>query len=158
MIQRIQTIYLSIAIILLAVVSFGTEIVSFVGESSKFTFNSYGITEYSLANNSAVDMTSYPFYLSLIALVLLCVACILSYKNLARQFRLGRIIFGIYFLLVVAVTLLCVFGDSMIDEKIVSREMGLGYFLLVAGFPFTFLANTGIKRDKRLLDSLDRLR
>lgn len=158
MIQRIQTIYLSIAIILLAVVSFGTEVVSFVGESSKFTFNSYGITEYSLANNSAVDMTSYPFYLSLIALVLLCVACILSYKNLARQFRLGRIIFGIYFLLVVAVTLLCVFGDSMIDEKIVSREMGLGYFLLVAGFPFTFLANTGIKRDKRLLDSLDRLR
>jgi len=36
--------------------------------------------------------------------------------------------------------------------------MGLGFILFVAGFPFTFLANTGIKRDRNLLKSLDRLR
>ena len=47
---------------------------------------------------------------------------------------------------------------KLLDEETASREMGLGFLLFVVGFPFTFLANTGIKRDKKLLDSLDRLR
>ena len=38
------------------------------------------------------------------------------------------------------------------------RELGLGFFLFVLGFPFCFLAQLGIKRDKKLLDSLNRLR
>ena len=49
-------------------------------------------------------------------------------------------------------------GDSMISVETTKREMGLGYLLFLCGFPFTFLANIGIKRDKNLLDSLDRLR
>ena len=51
-----------------------------------------------------------------------------------------------------------IFGDRLIDVETTSRENGLGLFLFVAGFPFTFLANTGIKRDKELISSLDRLR
>jgi len=54
--------------------------------------------------------------------------------------------------------LLATFGSKMIGKEDMIREMGLGFFLFVAGFPFTFLANIGIKRDKQLLDSLDRLR
>ncbi len=75
-----------------------------------------------------------------------------------RQFKLGRMVFGIYFLMLVSVILLSSFGDYLIDTETTSREMGLGFILFVAGFPFTFLANTGIKRDKQLLESLDRLR
>lgn len=158
MIQRIQTAYLGVSIILLSIVTFGTSLFSFIGETSRYTFSSYGITEYALENGALIDQKSYPFYLGTIALALLCFICLMSYKNLLRQFKLGRTVFFLYFLMVVSVVLLSLYGDAFIDEESKGREMGLGFLLFVAGFPFVFLANTGIKRDKNLIASLDRLR
>ncbi len=158
MIQRVQTLYLSIAIILLSIVTFGTTLFSFVNDTSRFSFSSYGITEYSLESGEIIETTSFPFFVGTIALILLCFLTIMSYKNLSRQFKLGRMVFGIYFLMLVSVIVLSYFGDSLIGTETTSREMDLGFVLFVAGFPFTFLANTGIKRDKELLSSLDRLR
>lgn len=158
MIQRVQTLYLSIAIILLAIVTFGSDLFSFLNETSRFAFNSYGIIEHDVNTGAVVDTTTFPFFIGTIALILLCFLCIMSYKNVNRQFKLGRMIFGIYFLMLITIVVLSYFGDSLIDTETSSREMGLGFILFVAGFPFTFLANTGIKRDKQLLDSLDRLR
>lgn len=158
MIQRVQTIYLSIAIILLSIVTFGSTFFSFLSETTRYSFSSYGITEYSVQTNKVTDTSSFPFYLGTGALILLCFLCIMSYKNLKRQFKLGRLIFGVYFLMLLIVILLSIFGNQLIDAETANRENGLGLFLFVAGFPFTFLANTGIKRDKELISSLDRLR
>ena len=158
MIQRIQTLYLAIAIIFLSLVTFGSTLFSFLSESSRFSFSSYGITEYSIENDSVLGTSSFPFYLGTGALILLCFLCVMSYKNLKRQFKLGRLVFGLYFLMLIVVILLSIFGDKLIDVETLTRENGLGLFLFIAGFPFTFLANTGIKRDKQLIDSLERLR
>lgn len=158
MIQRIQTVYLAIAIILLSIVSVGTTFFSFVGEQSKFTFSSYGITEYSLETGKVISSQTFPLFIGTIALVLLSFICLMSYKNLARQHKLGRSIFYIYFLALISVVLLASLGDKMIDTETNARELGLGFILFVAGFPFTFLANAAIRRDKKLLESLDRLR
>jgi hypothetical protein len=158
MIQRIQTAYLAIPIVLLSIVTFGTSLFTLVGETSLFTFSSYGIVEYGLEDGTLIGQKSYPFYLGTIALALLCFICLMSYKNLERQFKLGRTVFFIYFLMLITVVLLSTFGDALIDVESKGREMGLGFILFVAGFPFTFLANTGIKRDKKLIASLDRLR
>ncbi len=158
MIQRVQTIYLSIAIILLSFVTFGTTFFSFLNETSRFSFSSYGITEYSISNGEILSTTSFPFFIGTIALILLCFLTIMSYKSVNRQFKLGRMVFGIYFLMLLTVILMSYLGDALIDTETTSREMDLGFILFVAGFPFTFLANTGIKRDKQLLESLDRLR
>ncbi len=158
MIQRVQTIYLSIAIILLSIVTFGTTLFSFVNDAHRYSFSSYGITKYSVSNGELLETTSFPFFAGTISLILLCFLTIMSYKNVNRQFKLGRMVFGIYFLMLVSVLLLSYFGDALIESETETREMGLGFILFVAGFPFTFLANTGIKRDKQLLASLDRLR
>lgn len=158
MIQRIQTVYLAVVIILLTIVTLGSELFSFIGETSRFTFSSYGIMEYDLTTEKLVGQQSFPFYLGTIALILLSFLTIMSYKKLNRQFKLGRTVFGIYFLMLVTVCLLSYFGNNLVDAETNSREMGLGFLLFVIGFPFSFLANTGIKRDKKLLDSLDRLR
>lgn len=82
----------------------------------------------------------------------------MSYKNINRQFKLGRTVFYLYLLSLIAVFLLSLYGGSLLESETTSREMGVGYWLFIAGFPFTFLANIGIKKDKKLLDSLDRLR
>jgi len=157
MIQRIQTLYLAILIMLVSIVSTGTSLFSFISETSKFTFSSFGITEYSL-DGKFIQTETFPIFVGTIALVLLSFLCLMSYKNINRQFKLGRLVFFIYFLSLLSIFLLSVFGDRLLDVSSSSREMGVGYYLFIAGFPFSFLANIGIKRDKKLLDSLDRLR
>jgi len=156
--QRVQTLYLGITIILLGVVSSGITLFSFVGESNRYTVNSFGITTTDLQSGQALEHQNMPMMIGTIALALLCFVCIMSFKNLKRQFKLGRTIFGLYFVSVIGIILLSFFGDSLIGEEGMKRELSVGFYLLIAGFPFTFLANVGIKRDKRLLDSLDRLR
>ena len=158
MIQRVQTIYLAIVIILLTIVTLGSELFSFVNETTRYTFNSYGIMKYDLASGALLSKQTFPFYLGTIALILLSFITLMSYKNLNRQFKLGRTVFGIYFLTLITVVLLSTLGDNLLEVETTGREMGLGFFIFAVGFPFTFLANTGIKRDKKLLDSLDRLR
>lgn len=158
MIQRIQTVYLALAIILLSIVSVGPTLFSFLNETSRFTFSSYGITEYAIEDGAILSTSSFPIFVGTISLVLLCFLCLMSYKNLARQFKLSRMIFMIYFLSLITMVLLASFGDTMIEAETSSRELGLGFILFVAGFPFVFLANISVKRDKKLLESLDRLR
>lgn len=131
---------------------------SFVGESDKYVINSFGITTQNAQTGEAIEHEMMPMMVGTIALALLCFVCIMSYKNLNRQFKLGRTIFLLYFVSVVGVILLSFLGDGMIEESDVKRELGIGFYLFVAGLPFSFLANVGIKRDKRTLDSLNRLR
>ena len=50
------------------------------------------------------------------------------------------------------------FGKGMFFENNASQELGLGYIFFIAGLPFSFLALIGVKKDKNLLDSLNRLR
>lgn len=156
--QRVQTIYHGIAIILLGIVSGGVTLFSFVGEANRYVVNAFGITTVDLKSEEALEHRMMPMMVGTIALALLCFICIMSYKNLKRQFKLGRMIFLLYFISVVGIVLLAFLGDGLVDEAATRRELGLGFYLFVAGLPFTFLANVGIKRDKRTLDSLDRLR
>ena len=156
--QRVQTLYHGIAIILLGIVSAGTTLFSFVGESSRYGVSAFGITTYDLKTGAVSDHEFLPIVVGTIALALLCFICIMSFKNLNRQFKLGRMIFFLYFVGLVGIIILSSLGDGMIDEAETKRELGAGFYLFIAGFPFTFLANVGIKKDKRLLDSLERLR
>lgn len=158
MIQRIQSLYLVIAITLLSIVSVGLPLFAFANDTSIFEFSSFGITEYGINGNKVVNYQHYPIYIGTIALTLLSFICLMSYKNLERQFKLGRTIFYLYFVMLITVVVLTFVGDSLIDAENLTRHLGTGFFLFVAGFPFIFLANTGIKRDKNLLKSLDRLR
>lgn len=157
MIQRIQTIYLILVMLLLSAVAVGTELFSFVSETERFTFTSFGISTSNEAGK-LVHQQHIPIYVGLIALILLAFICMMSYKNLKRQFKLGRTVFYIYILMFISLLMMAFFGDKLVEVEHLKRELGLGFYLFVAGMPFSFLANTGIKRDKNLLASLDRIR
>jgi cell division protein FtsW (lipid II flippase) len=129
-----------------------------MNERSRFEFNSYGIVEYTKSDRHIVSTENFPFFIGTIALILIGFLTLMSYKKLDRQFKLGRMTFYIYFVMLISVITLATFGGSILSVDTGRREMGIGFFLFVAGFPFSFLSNTGIKRDKKLLESLDRLR
>lgn len=80
----------------------------------------------------------------------------MSYKNLKKQFRLARIVALIY--LVGLVALLLAGSLGLLVKGAVAIQLGLGYYICVVGLPFSYFAFKGIKKDKDLLESLDRLR
>jgi hypothetical protein len=105
-----------------------------------------------------VQTKSVPLYLSVIGLILLQFVVIMSYKNLNRQFQIARSIFFLYLLILIAFVVFASIGYSPSKSIETTRELGLGFIFLVLGFPFAFLGQIAIKRDKKLLDSLNRLR
>lgn len=158
MIQRIQSIYLFIAILCIGSVTFGKTIFTFFKDKMTFEISSFGIKSNPVIEGQIDYNISFPGYLIGLGLLIIGVATLFSFKNLQRQYRFGRLFFYTYFCVVLSVILLYYFGNSKITDGITSKHLNTGYFLLVAGFPFTFLANTGINRDKKMLDSLNRLR
>lgn len=158
MIQRIQTLYLIIAMTFLAIVTSGSTIFRYVTEKTVYKFNSFGFNGYDKVTDELTELNGYPMYVSTISLILLAFLAMMSYKNLGRQLKLARMTFYIYLMLTIGMVVFSfIGGDAFLDVPF-KRELGSGYLLFVAGLPFTFLANIAIKRDKSLIESLNRLR
>lgn len=164
MLQRIQTYYLGIILLIQVVAISGMDFVRFYSEKYVYVVNAWGVTLNKNANTT-LNLTSdesssgftFPVFIGFISLALLAFLCIMSYKKLDRQLKIGRILFYLYFVLVLGMFITTSFGEVWIDAEVTSKEIGLPYWAFICGLPLAFLANTGIKRDKRLLDSLKRL-
>lgn len=158
MLQRIQTIYLLISTACLSILVFGNSVLMiFFGT----TIEHYELTIFGIMNQEKSQLQSsinMPLYILPILLIPLLLFAIFSYKNLRRQNLL--IIFSIllYSLLIIAVLFIYFFNDIKIDDIKATVYPAAGLYILGIGFPFLFLANNGVKRDKKLLDSLNRLR
>jgi len=160
MIQRIQTLYYAVSMILLSILLTGTEFFQFVNDKKSVGVSVYGLLTHETENGKSVvvDEVRFPLYLSVIGLILFIFIVLMGYKNLKRQFQLARSVFFIYLAFVVGIVIFAVFGADWLNVNEGKRELGLGFLLFILGFPFCFLAQLGIKRDKNLIDSLDRLR
>ena len=159
MIQRLQTVYYIISMICLGVLLSGMDLLRFVSIDSYFAFNVHGISQHFNDTKLAIIQTkSLPLYITVIGLILLQFMAIMSYKNLNRQFQLARTIFFLYLLILIAFVIFASVGYSPSKSVETTRELGVGFIFLVLGFPFAFLGQVAIKRDKKLLDSLNRLR
>ena len=160
MIQRVQTLYYAITMILLAILLSGMDFFRFVGEKTVYVFSVYGIQSGKVGEKfvKLESLSSTPYFLLTIVFILFIFITLMGYKNLSRQFKLARGIFFIYLLLLIAVIIFAVIGGGILTNEPTKIEFGLGFLFFVLGFPFSFLAQLGINRDKKLLDSLNRLR
>ncbi|SRR5690554_1171769 len=104
----------------------------------------------------------FPFYSITILLSMLTTVVLLGYKNLKRQLKLGRMLFVLNFILFgVTIVLYNLLRSNTLPESneyIVSAQLGLGFYCIVIALAFSFLANIGIRRDLRLIKSIDRIR
>ncbi|MDP6922923.1 MAG: DUF4293 family protein [Lutibacter sp.] len=144
MIQRIQTVYLVVAMLLSGGLAFSVNFQSLQQGTAFYLFDSFG------SGNTLLTLVAVLFLLS----ALLALAAVLSYKKRLRQFIIGR------FVLLINLILLGIFvyfslnlsGESNISEK------GIGLFIPVLNILFVSMANRAIKRDEALVKSVDRLR
>jgi len=160
MIQRLQTLYFAISMILLAILLTGMDIFRFVTEKTTYAFSAFGvekrITE--SPDSKTETISSTPYYIGIIAFILFIFFALMSYKKLNFQVKLARAIFYLYLLMTIGVVIASQVCNTCVSSEEVTKELGLGFYLIVAGLPFTLLAQIGVIRDKKLLDSLNRLR
>ena len=148
-IQRIQSIYLLIAVILVAVFAFFPALTFNFGDK-EFV---YGALEAGKVGFTHID----PLMLTLIILIaLLAFIDIFLYKNLQRQmtFCFCTIIIGLAMLIAIVIETFVIKGRVGINNV-----MPQWYLLLpVLSIIFLMLAHKAMSRDKKALRDSDRLR
>jgi len=152
MIQRIQTIYLVLASLLLGL-TFAFPFATYALIQGDVIFNAYGVTD-----NAEEINTFFPYYITIALSMGLALFSILQYKKRKLQITVGRLV---YLLLSVSIAFVFIDFYSLkeqfeIDSAAVS--CGVSMFLPVAALPIMFMANRNIRKDEDLIKSLDRLR
>jgi hypothetical protein len=151
MIQRIQTVYLLVAIAALITLTLGVDVYSYAlskENSADFQFhvNSYGIQidgelseqispedENALSNFlkiknktnqvSGLNYTSFPFYSITLFLTMITIATLLTFKKLPTQLRLGRMAF-IFNLIILVFTVVFYYTlKSQFNEMLENAEV-----------------------------------
>jgi len=158
MLQRIQTIY----IILFCAVLFAASFLPFASivleDQSTYNFYPTGWE----SQSSLEGFKVYPFYSGYLVAVAFGILMLVNFKKRQKQLRYGMLSY--FFVLI---TLLYMFLElSSTKEFLLGNEnnslQSINYsfsmYLLVACFPIIFLANRAIKKDEKLVSSLDRLR
>ncbi len=158
MIQRIQTVYLSLAVIALALI-FAFPLAQFFSETGAYVFSVTGLKNMVPGETEAfAAMVFLPLIIVAVGVCLLTVFTIFQYKNRSFQVKLTNIgvlasialIMGIFF-----------FYIPMIEKKInivPDYSKAFGIYLPLVALVFLVMANRAIKRDDKLIRSADRLR
>jgi len=137
MLQRVQTIYLLIALVITGVLPFLFPLwVTSEGKDFFFMFDLKYVTAFGLSTT-----------LSLLSII--------SYKKRQNQFVIGRLN------IILNLILLGLFvyrSLNLSGEAVEVSEKGIGMFLPIVAIGFLVLANKAIKKDEDLVKSVDRLR
>ncbi|RXG12544.1 putative protein DUF4293 [Leeuwenhoekiella aestuarii] len=136
MIQRIQSVYLILAVIVSAGLHFAIPVYS----------TSSGEPVYAVAHLELVALFFGSALLSLITIFL--------FKNRKLQFVLGRLNIILNFILLGVL----VYQSQILSGGAAAPEKGIGMLIPIISIVFIALANKAIKRDEDLVKSVDRLR
>ncbi|HTO37817.1 MAG TPA: DUF4293 family protein [Brumimicrobium sp.] len=159
MIQRIQTLWLLAAIIILCIISFSGNFFIYVTDIAFYNFDANGITQKTLDNKEVMSITAYPIYFATLGMAVFAMFIIFSYKNLKRQYTYAKFLWGLYiFSLFAIVTWNYYIAGNQVDGKILRSNFGANFYLMVIGLPLVHLAMVNIGKDKNKIDSLNRLR
>ena len=158
MIQRIQTVYLSLAFVAIALL-FAFPLANFFSETGAYVFSVTGLKNMVPGEVDAFKPVLFlPIIIVAAGIALIALYTIFQYKNRLFQIKLTNIgvllaialIMGIFFLYI-----------PMIEKKIAivpDYSKAFGIYLPLVALVFLVMANRAIKRDDKLVRSADRLR
>lgn len=144
--QRKQTLFFGIALVLVAIPLLGLSFFTYSVENIDYTITAFGIE-----NSLKPTLDSKLFYLPILLTLVTFIGVIISFKNRKRQLSLGWLS-----LLLVVFTAVFITVSSLSLSK--GLQAGIGLYLHIAAILFILLGILGIRKDKKLIDSLNRLR
>ena len=156
MIQRIQSVFLA----LVAICLFSAMLLDFWGKSGSegqtVTLNAMQLT---LTENGEVIKTMHSFYLIILAFVgsAIAVASLFSYKSRLKQMKLNFLNTLVMAALMGTSVYFVFEGAKMFDIE-QQGQFGYGFYMAPAALLFNMMANRFIRKDEKLVRSVDRLR
>jgi len=160
MLQRVQTVYLVLAIIGFSFPFFGGLATLEIGGKALYEV---GVLEsVDVVMNSPMENLQVFSYTSIAALALILlgtVYTILMFKNRVLQMKLVRILHLLSLAVIVYwFVMIGNVNDDLSGEVKLATSYSLLFYGPIASIAFLILASKGIKKDQELVDSLDRLR
>jgi DMSO reductase anchor subunit len=157
MIQRIQTLFLA----LVSASMIGFIVMPVWHKTAVAGGQSVSFDAMQLVHKQGVSTAITPvWYVTGLAVLVALGAlfAVFQYRNRMRQ-ALICAINSIMLTAVVGITMYFVFGKAQkLFDANQQGEMGIGFYALLAGLVFNFLANRAIRRDEKLVRSQDRMR
>jgi hypothetical protein len=158
MIQRIQTLYLSLAVIATALL-FVFPLAQFFAENGAYIFSITGLKNMVPGDPDAFNpMIFLPLMVVAIGLALLTLYTIFQFKKRSLQVKLTNIGVLVAIALIMSIFFLYV---PLIEKKIAivpDYSKAFGIYLPLVALVFLVMANRAIKRDEKLVRLADRLR
>ena len=157
MIQRIQSIFLLSTIVVLVILSFGTPLLTFHSMDFNYVLSATALKKMTL-DSGLIKTDPIPFYIVTLVLIVLTFFSMILYKNLKRQLSLVRFTTLCYFISLVAMGFMPFLGKYFTGQEEHKSSFDFGFYLFIVGFILLLLASAGIKKDKKLIESVDRIR
>ena len=158
MIQRIQTLYLFLAFLAIALL-FAFPLAQFFSETGTYIFSITGLKNMVPGEPDAFNSKVFlPMVIVAIGIALLVLFTIFQFKKRALQIKLTS--FGVFASIVLIMGIFFLY-IPMIEKKIniVPNYLdSIGIYLPLIALVFIVMANRAIKRDDKLVRSADRLR
>jgi len=155
MFQRIQTVYWGLSIVCLGVLLSGLDLVVFKKNQLTFDLSLYYLKQSDLTGKVIKETPNYNFVLVSLSLIL-TIYTIFQFKNLKKQLNLAKWV--MYFNFLVAIMIIIFSYTGMVVSNPLTVKLNFWIALLLVSFIFSVLAYLGVKKDKSLLDSVDRIR
>jgi hypothetical protein len=155
MIQRIQTLYFTIALLLVGIPLINLKF--FLSESD---FGKIAVTSFYdiLLKDEPKNLNSNIIWVLQVLICCVLLLTIFSFKNRKRQIQLGWLTFAIHLLGSAWIVVDTLQLKNLEGNASAAITMEMGFFCFVSAFLFIFLGIKGIRKDKALIDSLNRLR
>lgn len=150
MIQRIQSLYLILIVILQSLIT-QFNFVNFTANGVDFNLNSNGIID-----TKAIHSTEDSKQLVLVVLAILFALISLAlYKNRTLQIKFTKFI---SFICLIQVSFIGISTYHFFESNVENLELGFASILVIISGTLAFLATKAIKKDDDLVKSVDRIR
>ena len=159
MIQRIQTVYYLLAVLVMALPLAGLELFSFSNKKVLQSVNLFGSDSHLvLSKGKLFVLPQLPLFWANLVVIFLLLLTILMFRKLRLQARLGRFTLAVYGLTIIGISVVAYFFTQLLIAFQASLTFGIGFYLMLSGVLFILMGNRGVRKDRKLLDSLNRLR
>ena len=153
MLQRIQTIYFLIAFIFVSIALMGNTLFTYTYNNIEFYVTAYGI-----GNSVKPDVDSKIYYLPILTISFLLLSIIFSFKNRKRQISLSWLALVLNLVAGGWILYSCLSVAMCSNCNSTSPVPSIGFYLYQSAFVFILLGILAVRKDKKMVDSLNRLR